>query len=61
MVEDTPNETPDTVKNTPAYRRMLKRERIKQEKKASMLENQGPITILVVGIIDFAIDIFKFN
>lgn len=45
-------------KNTPAYRRKLKRDRTKSEKKAAMLQNQGPITMLIVGIIDFVIDLF---
>ena len=45
-------------KNTPAYRRKLKRDRAKSEKKAALLQNQGPITILIVAIIDFVIDLF---
>jgi uncharacterized membrane protein YqaE (UPF0057 family) len=42
---------------TPAYRRKVKRDRAKAEKKAGMLVNQGPITILIVAIIDFVIDL----
>lgn len=45
-------------KNTPAYRRKIKRDRAKLENKAGILQNQGPITILIVAMIDFVIDIF---
>jgi len=39
--------------NTPAYRRKLKREKLKEAKKAGSLALQGPLSLLVVGIIDF--------
>ena len=44
--------------NTPAYRRKLKREKLKQEKAGALLTQQGPITALLVGILDFFLDIF---
>lgn len=44
--------------NTPAYRRKLKREKLKQEKAGALLTQQGPITALLVGILDFIMDIF---
>lgn len=43
--------------NTPAYRRKLRREKLKQEKAASLLTKQGPITAILVGIFDFILDI----
>ena len=39
--------------NTPAYRRKLKREKLKEAKKAGALSLQGPLSLLIVGIIDF--------
>jgi uncharacterized membrane protein YqaE (UPF0057 family) len=45
-------------RNTPAYRRKLKRDKAKAEKKAELLVNQGPITMIIVAIMDFVIDIF---
>ena len=44
--------------NTPAYRRKLKREKLKQEKAGALLTQQGPITALLVTILDFIMDIF---
>lgn len=44
--------------NTPAYRRKLRREKLKQGKVAATLTQQGPITALLVGLLDFALDIF---
>lgn len=53
------NEHPELdYTNTPAYRRKLKRDRAHAEKKAGLLQYQGPITLMVVGIIDFIIDLF---
>lgn len=39
--------------NTSAYRRKLKREKLKEAKKAGQLSMQGPLSLLIVGIIDF--------
>jgi uncharacterized membrane protein YqaE (UPF0057 family) len=39
--------------NTSAYRRKLKRDKIKAAKKAGQLAMQGPLSLLIVGIIDF--------
>jgi len=39
--------------NTSAYRRKLKREKLKEAKKAGSLALQGPLSLLIVGIIDF--------
>jgi uncharacterized membrane protein YqaE (UPF0057 family) len=39
--------------NTSAYRRKLKREKIQQAKKNGSLALQGPLSLLIVGIIDF--------
>ena len=39
--------------NTPAYRRKLKREKLNQAKKNGSLALQGPLSLLIVGIIDF--------
>jgi len=44
--------------NTPAYRRKLKREKLKQEKAGALLTQQGPITGILVGLLDFFLDIF---
>lgn len=44
--------------NTPAYRRKLKREKLKQDKAGALLTQQGPITALLVTILDFFLDIF---
>lgn len=38
---------------TSAYRRKLKREKLKEAKKAGSLALQGPLSLLIVGIIDF--------
>ena len=43
--------------NTPAYRRKLKRETLKKAEKAGLLANQGPLSILIVYIIDFILDL----
>ena len=43
--------------NTPAYRRKLRREKQKQEKTNKLLLQQGPITSILVSILDFFIDI----
>lgn len=45
--------------NTPAYRRMKKRERARKAQRAGILTQQGPITVILIGIIDFAIDLAK--
>jgi len=39
--------------NTSAYRRKLKSQQIAQAKKAGQLSMQGPLSLLIVGIIDF--------
>jgi uncharacterized membrane protein YqaE (UPF0057 family) len=39
--------------NTSAYRRKLKREKLKQAKKAGQLAMQGPLSLLIIGIVDF--------
>ena len=39
--------------NTSAYRRKLKREKLNQAKKNGSLALQGPLSLLIVGIIDF--------
>lgn len=44
--------------NTPAYRRKLKREKLKQEKAGALLTQQGPITAILVSLLDFFLDIF---
>lgn len=44
--------------NTPAYRRKLKREKLKQEKAGALLTQQGPITAILVSLLDFFMDIF---
>lgn len=54
---DIKTKTEFNYKNTPAYRRKIKRDRARAEHKAGILQNQGPITLLIVGIIDFVIDL----
>jgi len=44
-------------RNTPAYRRMQKRERARKAKKANILTQQGPLTMIMIGILDFWIDL----
>jgi len=44
--------------HTPAYRRKLKREDRKKAEKAGLLIGQGPITMLIVYLIDFIIKLF---
>jgi uncharacterized membrane protein YqaE (UPF0057 family) len=39
--------------NTSAYRRKLKRQKIQQAKRNGALQNSGPLSILIIGIIDF--------
>jgi uncharacterized membrane protein YqaE (UPF0057 family) len=41
--------------NTPAYRRKLRREKLKKSKAAAALTQQGPITSILVGILDIII------
>lgn len=41
--------------NTPAYRRMKKRERAKKAKRAGALTQQGPLTVILIGIVDWFI------
>lgn len=43
--------------NTPAYRRMQKRERTRNAKKANILTQQGPLTLIMMGVLDFWIDL----
>lgn len=38
---------------TSAYRRKLKRQKIQQAKRNGALQNSGPLSILIIGIIDF--------
>jgi uncharacterized membrane protein YqaE (UPF0057 family) len=40
---------------TPAYRRKLKREKLRAAEKAGKLEMQGPLSIVIIAIIDLAI------
>jgi len=39
--------------NTSAYRRKLKREKLQQAKKAGKLALQGPLSLLIIGVVDF--------
>lgn len=45
--------------NTPAYRRMKKRERARKARRGGVLTQQGPITVLLIGILDFWIDLIQ--
>lgn len=45
--------------NTPGYRRKVRRETLKAQNKAALLKSQGPITLLILGLIDIFINIFK--
>lgn len=58
MTESIDAQQDFSYKNTPAYRRKVKRDRAKAEKKAGLLQNQGPITLIIIGLIDNIIDMF---
>jgi uncharacterized membrane protein YqaE (UPF0057 family) len=42
--------------NTPAYRRKLKRDLAMRGKQAAMVANQGPLSVFVIGILDFLLE-----
>ncbi len=42
--------------NTPAYRRKLKRDLAMRGKQAAMVANQGPLSVFVIGILDFFLE-----
>ena len=52
-------ETKFDYSNTSAYRRKLKREKLKEAKKAGALSLQGPLSLLVIGIIDFVFGLIR--
>jgi len=43
--------------NTSAYRRKLRREKLKADKAGALLTQQGPITSILIGILDFMLDV----
>lgn len=45
--------------NTAGFRRKARRERLKAENKAALLKSQGPITLLIVGLLDIFINLMK--
>ena len=48
--------------NTPAYRRKLKREKLKAAKKAGSLALQGPLSLLIIGtLILFSFSLLLFD
>lgn len=53
QTEKNQYETKFDYSNTSAYRRKLKRQKIQQAKRNGALQNSGPLSLLIVGIIDF--------
>lgn len=60
MIDNDNNDIPNfNYKNTPAYRRKLKREERKKAEKAGLMMGQGPITIILIYLFDLIIKIIS--